>query len=378
MPDPAATSKAPAQATQAENADTSPEGTDFADETQPPPVDYEEETDAFDNDNGFDAAFDAAFGSEGREATPEQAETNGQTERDASTGIDADGEADVASDEEAPPAEEPAEDRGEETDASEEEAAAEGPDETKASKSPGVDFDALSAELGTRVTSQEDLTEQVRSLQDRADGLTELDQMVRQNEAFGAFTAALMEGKSPQEAAADAVPGVETQAPDPDLDPEGYAEYREQQAREEERARLEEDKQQTQEQLRERGAKSFKRAFNAFVEKQDEDFDEEAFGREYMSLTQIDPDTGRFRPDAFEIVQKGLRHDELIEQAREEARKEGFAEGVRSVKEKRGGKDAPPNLTSSAEAPGETGEGVPDELEGLADTVTNENWWDQN
>ncbi len=360
----------------ATEADTS--APEDADATLPASVDWDsaDEGNPYSPDNGFDEAFAAL-------EAAEQARAG-----DAASGEAASGEAETEgrSGAESQAAEAGAEtaDTGEDlADPDAAETAGEAAGDESAEATEGIDFSALSSQLGTHVKGAEQLVEHVQGLQERADGLAHLEQLVTTNEAFGKFTAALVEGKSPEEAALGAIDGLTRQAPDPDVDPDGYADFRADRARQEERAKFQEQSAQEQQRTQQRGAKAVERAFNAFSERMDgasEGFDKQAFAQQYLSLTQIDPQTGRFRPDAFEVIHKGLHHDRLVKEAVEAARKEGITKGVRKVRDTQQDLQAPPNLTSSrremagAEASGEEAQKM---RRFAQETLSGSNWWDE-
>jgi hypothetical protein len=285
--------------------------------------------------------------------SPEETEEQQQpTADDEQARAARDGEADAEETEEGDPAEE---------EAATEEQQREG-DAGEASEEPARQVDdetlrALGEKTGGQYDSLDDVAERVNRLQTERDGFHELGALMEERPDVGRYIEARLEGSSPQEAAMAAADGLTSEAPDPDIDPEGYAEYKAEQARKEERSKHSEEAAQQRQKRQKQMRRQVQRDFQAFVDRHDMD-DEEAqdFGETFSEVVQGDPKRGRTRSDMFDIVYRGLPDN--YESAIEEAREEGRVEGRNEVLEEQ--RRNPNGRGQSAPGGGDSsGDGVP-------------------
>lgn len=373
---------------------------DFADETMPAPIDWQQSStslsgdgapgqapnDPYATDNGFQAAFDAIAAQE--DAPTDSASGPGVPEAPESEGPP-EGEADrqPSSEEDGTTATSDASsDEGADTDetkAQEGEAADTDEPQESPKEAAVFDYETLSAELGTHVKTPEELLSHVQQLQDTADGLQGLHELVGSNDQFKALVTAFLEKQDPAQAALAAIPNLKQEAPDPDLDPEAYADYKTQQALKAQQTETQQKETARQKALAEKAQQSTRRAFQAFSErvaKTNEDFDAKEFASAFDSLTRPNPETGRFQKDAFDVVYRGLHHDELVAAAVEKARKDAFAEGARKVTSTQKNLKAPPNLNGSRQGADSLTDREQEqlgELQDLGRLVQTTNYWEQ-
>jgi hypothetical protein len=286
------------------------------------------------------------------EAESGEAEDQQPTADDEQARAARNGEADAEETEGGDPAEEEAatEEQQREGDAGEasEEPARQVDDET---------LQALGEKTGGQYDSLDDVAERVNRLQTERDGFHELGALMEERPDVGRYIEARLEGSSPQEAAMAAADGLTSEAPDPDIDPEGYAEYKAEQARKEERSKHSEEAAQQRQKRQKQMRRQVQRDFQAFVDRHDMD-DEQAedFGETFSEVVQGDPKRGQTRSDMFDIVYRGLPDN--YESAIEEAREEGRVEGRNEVLEEQ--RRNPNGRGQSAPAGGNSGgDGVP-------------------
>lgn len=222
-------------------------------------------------------------------------------------------------------------------------------DEVEEAAEPNVD--ALSAAFkdlfpGRVVETVDDAREVMESYQERLNLLDQFDGVVSGDETLTAYLQDRIKGVSPTEAARKHFAALAA-VPDPDEDPQGYAEFRAEQARAEERAKYEGQQQSAEKQKAERRMQGEQRAIDAFAAKQGEDFNGERFIADVRGLLYGDPETGRVRADKFDVLHRGLNFDTLVADAVSKAEKNAFARGVRSVRDKAKQAQTPPMLTGS-------------------------------
>jgi len=282
------------------------------------------------------------------EAQPRQPTADGEEE--AARSEEADAEASL---EEGDPAEE-------ETATGEQQEAKGDAGETPEEPARQVDDETLQAlgeKTGGQYDSLDEVAERVNRLQTERDGFHELGALMEERPDVGRYIEARLEGSSPQEAAMAAADGLTSEAPDPDIDPEGYAEYKAKQARKEERSKHSEEAAQQRQKRQKQMRRQVQRDFQAFVDRHDMDEEQaEDFGETFSEVVQGDPKRGQTRSDMFDIVYRGLPDN--YESAIEEAREEGRVEGRNEVLEEQ--RRNPNGRGQSAPAGGNSGgDGVP-------------------
>lgn len=212
--------------------------------------------------------------------------------------------------------------------------------------------------LGTHLASGEQLVDHIEQLVTERDASAEWKGLLAEDQALRAIVAARLEGRPIREAVVEHVDGIQDQVPDPDLDPQGYREYVEKQAAEKARREQMTAEQERQQEQIEKIKKATQRQFKAFVEREGMVNDEgeptdeaRQLAQEFVLFTQGDPTTGHVHPRMFDLFYKAKRHDQLIEQAREDAYEKGVKEGIQKVKNaRRGGGDTIPLLSGGGDA----------------------------
>jgi hypothetical protein len=176
-------------------------------------------------------------------------------------------------------------------------------------------------ETGIQAESTDELTEQVNRLKTQNEGFHELQQIVESNAGFQKMLSEMAGGKTPAEAAA-ALDGVTTEAPDPNENPEAYAEWKAAQKMKEKEQQREQEQQSDRQQKIQREKRRLESEFENVVENNDLSDDQaQALGETLARLTVSQPGAS-LRAKDLETLRKGMQHDEIVEQKIEEARKE--------------------------------------------------------
>jgi hypothetical protein len=176
-------------------------------------------------------------------------------------------------------------------------------------------------ETGIQAESTDELTEQVNRLKTQNEGFHELQQIVESNAGFQKMLSEMADGKTPAEAAA-ALDGVTTEAPDPNENPEAYAEWKAAQKMKEKEQQREQEQQSDREQKIQREKRRLESEFENVVRNNDLSDDQaQALGETLARLTVSQPGAS-LRAKDLETLRKGMQHDKIVEQKIEEARKE--------------------------------------------------------
>jgi hypothetical protein len=193
-------------------------------------------------------------------------------------------------------------------------------------------LDTVAEEAGVQADDPSELASEISQMKNELAGYQELQQIVRDQPGFQRMLSEMAQGKTVAEAAA-ALDGVTTKAPDPEENPEEYAEWKaaqrlkEQQAQEERSQRSERQQQVQQKQRR------MQEEFEGVVERNDlSDEAAQKMGETIARLTATKPDA-QVRAKDFEVVRKGLRFEKAVEEAREDGREEGREEALQQVRD---------------------------------------------
>jgi len=175
-------------------------------------------------------------------------------------------------------------------------------------------------ETGINAENPEEAIQQVNQMKDELAGYSELGQIIQQNDGLQTMIAEMAEGKTPAEAAT-ALDGVQTEAPDPNENPEAYAEWLAAQKQKEQQTQQHKKRQQQRQREIQRKQKRMEEEFENLVDRHDmSDQEAQELGETLARLTVTKPDAS-FSAKNLEVLRKGLHHDRLIEEARKEERK---------------------------------------------------------
>lgn len=186
---------------------------------------------------------------------------------------------------------------------------------------------------GSAVGSVDELIDQHVELNQVLNEYAALEELAAKHEGVVAFFTALKEGKTAQDAAAEAFGGLQITAPDPHEDPEGYADWKVEQDRKKREAEEAQQKAQQNQGRQGQIAEQATSLFEQYVKREGLGQDEATkFLAEYRTLLGGDPHTGRLRGDLFDVIYRGLHHERLVNEAIDEAKIEGRNEGIDEVK----------------------------------------------
>lgn len=308
-----------------------------------PDVDQSELAGEAENQQSFSDAVGPMFGTEEEAAETAEAEESGE-ETDTTTEI-----TDEGAEEELEEGQEAAEDEveGEDIEGEEElEEADEGP------QIPQEMMDEIRTRLpDVAINDEDDLLDTVEQMYEARQNLQFFDQLVSQDPNLQNYIQQVVDGTDPRMAAVEAF-GDLTEAPDPEEDPEAYAEWRENRARQQERQKMETEEEKQQRKRMEAVRESAQKQFETFaqqVREQDEDFDPDQFRRTMLSIMMGDPESGRYPRQAFRVVYRGMKFEDAVEQAREEAYRKGRNDAFEEVDEQsKRGAAATPNLNATS------------------------------
>lgn len=189
------------------------------------------------------------------------------------------------------------------------------------------------------VRTVDDAIQYAADLTQVANAYNDLEELAASTEGFPEFIQHLADGKPPHQAATEAFEGLQAVAPDPEEDPEAWMEHEVEKRlqRKMEEAGLTEEQQRKGRRTDQREQAA--RLFDRFTDERDMSQEEaEAFLSTYRSVVMGDKATGRLRPDMFDVIYKGLHHDDLVQEAVEEARIEAKNAGIEEAVSTHSGK----------------------------------------
>lgn len=271
---------------------------------------------------GFDEADQASAGGPlGSFFSGEQQEVSGTIDQTSEPQEDAsppeDGEDTTASEEGTEATGEPNENGP--ADEGEDAPAADGDDERQARRDEWLG--RVQEETGLQAEDTDELTEEVNRLKTQNEGFHELEQIIESNAGFQRMLNEMADGKTPAEAAA-ALDGVTSEAPDPNENPEAYAEWKAAQKMKEQEAQQQQEQQSEREQKIQRKKRRLESEFENVVENNDlSDEEAQTLGETLARLTVSQPGA-TLRAKELEQLRKGVQHEQIVEQKVEQARKE--------------------------------------------------------
>jgi hypothetical protein len=188
---------------------------------------------------------------------------------------------------------------------------------------PWLDAERFAEETGINAETPEEAADAVNRLKKQNAGYRELEQIVQQNPGFQQMVAELADGKTVAEAAA-ALDGVQIEAPDPNENPEAYAEWKAEQKMSEQEIKQQATQQQERRRQVQQKEERMREEFNSLVERHDLSDDQaQTIGETLARLTVTKPGA-QFRAKDLEVLRKGLNYDKAIEAARQEGREEAL------------------------------------------------------
>jgi len=186
-------------------------------------------------------------------------------------------------------------------------------------------------ETGIQAESTDELAEEVNRLKTQNEGFHELEQIVESNPGFQQMLSEMADGKTVAEAAA-ALDGVSTEAPDPNENPEAYADWKAAQKMKEREMEQEREQQSERQQKIQREQRRMQAEFENVVENNDLSDDQaQALGETLARLTVTQPGA-QLRAKDLETLRKGMQFDQAVEQAREDAYQKGREEALQEVR----------------------------------------------
>ena len=259
-------------------------------------------------------------------------EVEGSFDPEAQTSTGAEG---VASEEEAAaqpePGDEPTDEQDSKAPEGDETPETDGEDDIAVAGTDEV-LDTIAEEAGVQADDPSELASEISQMKNELAGYQELQQIVRDQPGFQRMLSEMAQGKTVTEAAA-ALDGVTTQAPDPEENPEEYAEWKAAQRLKEQQAQEEQSERSERQQHIQQKQRRMQQEFEGVVERNNlSDQAAQEMGETIARLTATKPDA-QVRAKDFEVVRKGLSFDEAVEQARKEGRKEGREEALEQVRE---------------------------------------------
>jgi len=154
-----------------------------------------------------------------------------------------------------------------------------------------------------------------------------LDSVVEQDEHLAKYLELrVKEGADPRAAAVQAMQEL-VEAPDPHEDPEAYADWKHEKKLQEQRREQQENKEQELTEQEERFSRQSQQSFEAFAEKHDMGEEELQTFTQRVNTLVFGDQQGRVPSNQAEILWRGLHHEQLVEQARQEAFENGKQEG---------------------------------------------------
>lgn len=206
---------------------------------------------------------------------------------------------------------------------------------------------------GLSVAKPEDLPEIVSSLQEETETLRPFREAIEalhaKNPALVAFLDDVAGGTSELVAMRTHFPDLARDIEEGDAE---YAEWKSKQTEQRVRSEYAQKEQERQQQMQQRWAKDSQAAFTEFQARVAEEYpglDLERFQQEYLALFSAEHGR-RFRGDHFDIIARGLQHEQLVEQAVTEARQ---AEREKVLQEVRQGAHVPKHKAEDNQAQAE-------------------------
>jgi hypothetical protein len=249
-------------------------------------------------------------------------EVEGSFDQDAQTST---GDEAAASEEEAeaqPDPDEPTDQQDGDAPEGDETPGADGQDDV-AGAGVGDVLDTVAEEAGVQADAPSELASKISRMKNELAGHQEHQQIIRENPGYQRMLSEMAQGKTVAEAAA-ALDGVTTQAPDPEESPEEYAEWKAAQRLKEQQAQEERSQRSERQQQVEQKQRRMQEEFEGVVERNDlSDEAAQEMGETIARLTATKPGA-QVRAKDFEVVRKGLRFDEAVEEAREDGREEAL------------------------------------------------------
>jgi hypothetical protein len=188
-----------------------------------------------------------------------------------------------------------------------------------------MDAERFSEKTGINVDDPDEAAEAVNELKNKVLGYQGLEEVIDENPSFQQMIAEMADGKTPAEAAA-ALDGVQTQAPDPNENPEAYAEWLAAQKEKEKQ----EEQQGEQRQKMERQRQRMEQELQAVAERH-EDLAYEDVARMVAQVSPLAPQVD-INPEMIGRLAKARNFDQRIEQARKEGYEEGREEALQEVR----------------------------------------------
>ena len=252
---------------------------------------------------------------------------------------------------------------------------------------------------GSTVGSVEDVVEHLRSYRDSHETLEQFEAVVGADEALQSYLKDIQAGVDRRVAAASAF-GDLTTAPDPDEDPEAYADWKANKAVIEERKRTEAKESERAQKQREAAAKQLVSNFKGTQERLglDESETQRLFSF-WKSMTEGDPVTGKHPARAFDVIYRGMQYADVEAQINtavskaergdlkalaaeksdhpmvakvKTALRSAFTEGAKAPGKRRKDVETTPDLAGSRRPSGSENK----ELSEFASSLKTENWWD--
>lgn len=358
------------QATQQADApDTDPSDVDRASEADEQ-VTSAQQADAANQDWSWPQAYSEqnAFNEEVRQVGGDPRDplpTSGEGETASSQGADSDTQSSIPSERSGAPGEEGAEAEATDDEADADEARADDADapdspddeagEAAEEKIEGAEEgEPLPSQMQERVASlypervietQEDLEAAIRDDREAAETLDHLDALVAEDDHLARYLELRVQEKLDNRAAAMRAMKELVEAPDPDEDPEAYADWKAERKLQEQRQQERKEREQQLSEAEERAQRQSVKSFKALKQKRDMSDEELDVFRRRVNTLLFGDDRGRVPPHQAEILYRGMHFDELVEErvekAREEARREGRNEAIEEMQQRKRGDGLP-------------------------------------
>lgn len=207
------------------------------------------------------------------------------------------------------------------------------------------------------INDEGDVYSAVEQLKETADFYNRVEAIVEEDERMQEYVnLRLAHPDEPASAHALMAFGGVDEAPDKHDDPDAYADYVASQRIAEAAKKREQEQLDASAAVRQKAQQSATSAFEAFLARQKLDPDKASqFATEFQVLLHGD-NRGVFRQDAFDIVWRGLHHDELVAEAAKKARTEGRNAAIAELK---GGTRPTSPKGSGLPTPSASGSGTP-------------------
>jgi hypothetical protein len=207
----------------------------------------------------------------------------------------------------------------------------------------------VNEKTGLAADNKDEFVNEVRRLKTEREGIEQFDQLLDEAPELAGLIEQVANGTDIHRAVDEVLEGVSMSAPDPAEDPDAYADWKaEKKQRQKERRKRQKQRKQERENIQ-KMRRQMEQHFESFADRRDLEGDEkERFREKFVETFYGDPEEGRIRPDVFDHAYRAFKHDEIVEQEREEARKEGYNQAIREMQgdQKKEG-DSLPNLISA-------------------------------